>query len=313
MALAKQEKFDLKAIQQEFNISQKSIDNSPIPVSELEKIWDDFQRSRAGDLERIRGEILLRLDSRLAGRVHSIKSRIKDPKHLIEKIIRNSNQKPKKYAFLNVDNYHKIITDLIGIRIIILDKKDWREVHNSLLKIFRNLPERYVKTPEDIIKNYDKYDKEANEEEKEWENSYHAEKPIVYITSVDDRELYVDESLEIDNSKTHYRSIHYIIRYKFIYFEIQVRTFFEEGWLEFDHRIKYPYDQHNRKKQEYADILGNLAFAADRLISFYDEADFKQEKLELADHIDDTAQQEADSKTEKQKEQTLRNKMKLYF
>lgn len=172
MALAKQERFDLKKIQQEFNISQKSINNSPISISELEKIWDDFQRSSVGDLERMREEILLRLNSRLAGKVHSIKSRIKDPEHLIEKIIRNSNQKPKKYTLLNVDNYHKIITDLIGVRIIILDKKDWREVHNSLLEIFRNLPERYSKAPGDIIENYDKYDKEANEKEKEWENLF---------------------------------------------------------------------------------------------------------------------------------------------
>lgn len=91
------------------------------------------------------------------------------------------------------------------------------------------------------------------------------------------------------------------------------KTFFEEGWLEFDHRIKYPYDQHNRKKQEYADILRNLAFAADRLISFYNEADFKQEKLESADNIDGTARQEVDNEMEKRTERTLHDKMKLYF
>ncbi len=84
--------------------------------------------------------------------------------------------------------------------------------------------------------------------------------------------------MKIDEAKKHYRSIHYIIRFGSIYFEIQVRTLFEEGWLEFDHRIKYPYDKDNIKKQEYIEILSSLAVAADRLISFYadNEADFKQ-------------------------------------
>ncbi len=68
------------------------------------------------------------------------------------------------------------------------------------------------------------------------------------------------------------------IIWRLLYFEIQVRTLFEEGWLEFDHRIKYPYDKDNIKKQEYIEILSSLAVAADRLISFYadNEADFKQ-------------------------------------
>lgn len=104
---------------------------------------------------------------------------------------------------------------------------------------------------------------------------------MVYITSDDDRELYKDNYLKVDNSKSHYRSIHYIIRYMNIYFEIQVRTLFEEGWLEFDHLIKYPYDQNNRKKQEYANILSGLAIAADSFISFYEEDDFQISSVDV--------------------------------
>lgn len=86
------------------------------------------------------------------------------------------------------------------------------------------------------------------------------------MTSIDDRELYQDPYLHLDASRSHYRSIHYIIRYKDLYFEIQVRTLFEEGWLEFDHRIKYPYNQSNKKKQEFLAILNSIVTAADRLI-----------------------------------------------
>ena len=39
---------------------------------------------------------------------------------------------------ISLDNYNKVITDLIGIRIIILDKRQWRGVHEVLLKIFKN-------------------------------------------------------------------------------------------------------------------------------------------------------------------------------
>ena len=277
-------------------------------MSELEKIYHNFQANIV-KLENIRDEILTILNNNLSGKVHSIRCRIKDADHLIEKIIRNINNKPDKYAVLNVDNYNNIITDLIGVRIIILDKRDWREVHNSLLGIFRNIPERYVQQPGDIITNYEKYKKEATVKGKELENSYHAEIPVVYITTEDDRKIYIDDNLKIDNSKTHYRSLHYIIRYGITYFEIQVRTLFEEGWLEFDHRIKYPCDQNNDKKQEFAGILSSLAIAADRLISFYNSADFEQES---GSDIDDMMQEAATSDRGTE-EQTLEMKLKTLF
>jgi len=296
---------DLDRIQREFSIKEARIAELPISKSELDKIYRNFQTDKP-QLEVIKSEILSKLNERLSGKVHSIRCRIKDKDHLIEKIIRNIYDKPSKYLGLNADNYYKIITDLIGVRIIILDKRDWREVHNSLLQIFRNLPERYAEKGKNIIAQYDLYDKESNEAGKEFENSYHAERPNVYITSNDDRELYRDDYLKIDDSKTHYRSIHYIIRYKFVYFEIQVRTLFEEGWLEFDHRIKYPYDQNNKKKIAYAGVLNSLAFTADRLIAFYDEADFKQdmdesvnEEKKSVENLLDADQMEPDTYEEK--------------
>ena len=54
--------------------------------------------------------------------IHSIKKRVKDPKNLIEKIIRKSIEKPE-YE-ITIRNYTEIITDLIGIRILhLLDRK----------------------------------------------------------------------------------------------------------------------------------------------------------------------------------------------
>lgn len=303
MAIETYEELDLAKIQKELNVSPRRISNLAISRDVLNDIYLSFQTSRK-TLEELRAEILSLLNEKLSGCVHSVRCRIKDKDHLIEKIIRNVNERPEKYSGICKDNYNKIITDLIGVRIIILDKRDWFEVHQSLLEIFENDPQKYAVCSRDIIENFDKY----SAKNRQRQESYHAEKPVVYITSEDDREIYKDDSLRIDNSKTHYRSIHYIIRYKNIYFEIQVRTLFEEGWLEFDHRIKYPYDRNNKAKQEYAGILSSLAVAADRLISFYNEDDFVKDK-----ETDNIEVVESVACKEIQTQQSLEDKMKSMF
>lgn len=270
----KDKQFDLKAIQNKFNISQKDIDNSVVSEEELRKIYDHYKSTMLPELDKYKSEILKILTEDLTGRIHSIRGRIKDPDHLVEKIIRNTKSKPKKYKSINVDNYYKIITDLIGFRVIILDKRDWREIHKSLLEVFHGKADRYVNNPDGIVDTYDKYEVKSAKLSDRITTCFHAEKPNVYITSEDDRNEYIDKDLKVDNSKTHYRSIHYIIRYGVVYFEIQVRTIFEEGWLEFDHRITYPYDMTNRKKKRYVSMLNSLATAADQLISFYEDIDF---------------------------------------
>lgn len=271
--------FDIRRIQKEMNISDKSIKNCPISMEELKKIYEDYTEHYPV-LEKRRIEILSTLNEGMTGNVHSIRSRIKLPDHLIGKIIRGVYRNPKKYQHITAESYKKIITDFIGVRIIILDKRDWLGVHKDLLRLYRNIPERYIRRPSDIVTNYDRYTEEVMQGTTSAECGYHAERPVAYISSDDDRALYQDAYLKVDNSKAHYRSLHYIVRYKGIYFEIQMRTLFEEGWLEFDHRMKYPNDQYNKKKQEYIGILSNLAIAADRLISFYREEDFLDEKQE---------------------------------
>ncbi|MCC8126875.1 MAG: hypothetical protein LIO92_05700 [Clostridiales bacterium] len=276
MASKFRQEFDLRRIQETMNISDKSIAGCPISEEELRKIYYDY-REFVPQLEKLRIEILGSLTEKLTGKVHSIRSRVKEPDHLIGKIIRGVYRNPAKYHQISADNYRKMITDLIGMRIIILDKRDWRGVHQDVMTIYRNRPELYVRRSKDILENYDRYSYLVEGHENIPECSYHAERPVVYIASEDDRKLYQDEFLKQDNSKAHYRSIHYIIRYKSIYFEMQMRSLFEEGWLEFDHRMKYPNDQFNRKKQDYITILSNLAIAADQLISCYEESNFRSD------------------------------------
>ena len=307
-----EEPFDLQRIRDKFNITQRWIEGCGLSEDKLKKIYDNYKLSIPVYLEKIKTGILTELNEELAGIAHSVRGRIKEPDHLIEKIIRNKSEKPAKYAALDEENYNKIITDLIGFRIIILDKRDWRGVHDILMKMFRNLPDRYVTCNSDIVKNYDKYAYEWEGTKRSQLKGYHAEKPVVYLTDVDNKELYKDDFLTINSSKTHYRSIHYIIRYQNVYFEIQVRTLFEEGWLEFDHRVKYPYDQNNKKKQEFLAILNSLATAADRLIAFYDEEAFQSAQDNLPEEQDNLA---ADSVVDMDydKQGCLNDRLPLYF
>ena len=300
--------FDLGRIQETMNISDKSVSNCPISEEELHRIFDDYIRFLPV-LEKLRIELLGELNEGMTGKVHSIRSRVKDPDHLIGKIIRGVYRNPVKYRMINASNYWKIITDLIGVRIIILDKRDWRDVHNDMLRMFVNLPERYARRPGDLLIFYDRYAEEIAEDGNTRECGYLAEQPVAYIASADDRKLYQDEFLRLDNSKAHYRSLHYIVRYKSIYFEIQMRYLFEEGWLEFDHRMKYPNDQYNKRKQEYISILSNLANAADQLISYYREENFSNTEAEDTD----LSVNESSYPEEQEDRKGLEAKMRILF
>jgi len=48
--------------------------------------------------------------------VHSLKSRIKDAEHLVEKIIRKKYQRSD--ITVDCENYEEIITDLVGVRVL---------------------------------------------------------------------------------------------------------------------------------------------------------------------------------------------------
>ena len=55
---------------------------------------------------------------------------------MIEKIIRKVGvEKRQKYKNINERNYLRIVRDLMGIRILILSKEEWRTVHDFLLKV----------------------------------------------------------------------------------------------------------------------------------------------------------------------------------
>ncbi|HCP5812452.1 TPA: hypothetical protein OEI94_004750 [Escherichia coli] len=80
--------------------------------------------------------------------VHSVRWRIKQPEHLMAKIIRKKNNGAEKYNKISVDNYQKIVTDLIGIRVLHLFKKDWQSIHHFINTMWRQVeqPVIYLRT-----------------------------------------------------------------------------------------------------------------------------------------------------------------------
>ena len=196
--------------------------------------------------------------------IHSYRYRTKDVEHLLEKIQRKQRENPEKFKGLDHTNYYKFITDLIGIRVFFLYREDWKHFHEYITKCFENNPELYVV---DRLSDFD-----------EDENHYYiAERPKVYKRSGDSK-IYDDNEIEV-KSEGIYRSLHYIIKYKGYYVEIQGRTLFEEGWGEVDHDIVYPYNQDDEMLREYSKMLNRLSGLADEMSSYFRK--MKEHKEEM--------------------------------
>ncbi len=171
--------------------------------------------------------------------IHSICSRVKNPEHLIEKIIRKrGNEQSQKYEGINVMNYHEIVRDLVGVRILILAKEQWEEVFDWLM----------MKFPE------------SSKEE-----CRIVEQPKAY-TRYGDRDIFHNK-IHREHTNKGYRSQHYVVEFKRLYCEIQVRTLAEEVYGEFDHKVKYPYRENNRFLKRYTSIVSQLLNSVDEIIS----------------------------------------------
>ena len=194
--------------------------------------------------------------------IHSYRYRTKEPGHLIEKIIRKRNEHPEKFEKINSTNYCKYVTDLIGIRVFFLYREDWKHFHEYITSVFENNPEQYVE------------DREADFDGNE-EHYYIAERPKVYRRTGDSR-IY-DESLIDIKSDGIYRSLHYIVKYKGNYVEIQARTLVEEGWSKVDHVIVYPYFQDDEMLKDFSTLLNRLSGMSDVMSSYFRRMKEKKE------------------------------------
>lgn len=205
----------------------------------IQDIFSDYIDQHS-EMTSIKNELLQLLENELEEKVHSIESRIKQPKHLIEKIIRKiCIEDNDKYSEISKKNYREIVRDLIGIRILVLSKEEWEIVHNALCNIFCN----------------------PNEECR----MFMAEEPKAYIR-YGDRDVFHNRIYTAYTNKG-YRSQHYIVQYRGWFCEIQVRTIAEEVFGEFDHKVRYPYRADNKFLKRYTNTMSQSISMIDEMIS----------------------------------------------
>jgi ppGpp synthetase/RelA/SpoT-type nucleotidyltranferase len=205
--------------------------------------WELLQAIAAdheSQLDRLRdsAELSARAIQRFPA-VHSVRWRVKDTEHLLEKIVRKRSEGQEKYLNIDVGNYFEAVTDLVGLRALHLFKDDCFTIY------------------EDLKKNWT------------------ASEATAYIREGDPQDLttrFRDQGLAVKEHPAGYRSVHYVCSTQLlprkVIAEIQVRTIFEEGWSEIDHRVRYPNFSDNQHVAYFLTIFNRLAGSADEMGTF---------------------------------------------
>ncbi len=265
-----------KEFLKKYNISKEDFTETKLEWKMLEKIYNEYL-SLKNDYENTAKYLVEQLLS--VKKVHSVKYRIKDPEHLIEKIIRKKRDNPEREFTL--ENYKEQVDDLIWIRALHLYKSDWVEIGDFIEKTW---------TQKDL--------------------------PIAYIRKWDADEIidsYKKHGYTVELHKHWYRSVHYVIetsptRSKYST-EIQVRTIFEEWWSEIDHDIRYPYNLDDTILWWYLYMFNGISWNADEMGTFIKSLQWSLLKQQFALREKDDLLQEtiAGAKKLEQKISTLEN------
>lgn len=198
----------------------------------IEKYKSDYQ-----DFDLLRRHIVdyLSLHPKAAPFVHSVKSRLKDPEHLKEKITRKWDPDDA----ISVDNLYSRITDFAGVRVLLLHQKQFDGIKQAIdCRIERN----------------------------EW---MLVEQPKAYTWDPEAEKYFQSLGLVTQTKESFYTSVHYLVKQyedSEICCEIQIRTLFEEIWGEVDHTINYPYKTTDEVCREQILVLAKLIGAGSRLV-----------------------------------------------
>lgn len=217
---------------EEMNLYDEECGNPEYVEKMCHEIYKDYRCSRKKHLEDVKVDFLKRIDQ-FQG-VHLQSSRIKALDSLLVKVItkRYENLRNTKNAYSGIDshNYSNIITDLIGMRLIINYRGKWNDIHEEITQAFP-----YVQESE-----YEKGKMIAHPEDG---SSVIAEIPTVYYANNDNIDEYKKYKVNTVLHKKGYRSVHYVISYQRVYIELQVRTIYDEAWSDCDHNYVYKQDE----------------------------------------------------------------------
>ncbi|SHI98623.1 ppGpp synthetase catalytic domain-containing protein (RelA/SpoT-type nucleotidyltranferase) [Clostridium cavendishii DSM 21758] len=228
-------KFNLQGFLKKYPFESGEISENNISVEALDAIYADFLKVR--DNYETQAEFISTI-LRTHPKIHSVKSRVKNPERLIEKIIRKTSDRKEKYGEdfkFSVDNYKEEINDLIGIRAIHIFKEEWETIHKFILNTWKVI---------EITAN---------------------------IRDGDDTSCFEELGIEIKSRKSGYRSVHYLIEFyptsQKVIAEIQVRTIFEEGYGEIDHKLRYSHKEIPEVLASNLLLFNRIAGSADEMAS----------------------------------------------
>lgn len=239
-----------------YNISEDFLIENNINWNDLVDIYEDFKNYRKS--YETQAELIANI-LRAHKKVHSVKTRVKDEEHLLEKVIRKTPDRRKKYGEdfnFTVSNYKQEITDLLGIRVIHIFKEDWKEIHDFISLMWR---------VNEIVAN---------------------------VREGDNTKQFEELGIEVCSRISGYRSVHYLIESypttQKVISEIQVRTIFEEGYGEIDHQLRYSLSEIPELLEQNLMLLNRIAGSSDEMASLinmlsksFDEMDIRKSRLDI--------------------------------
>lgn len=177
----------------------------------------------------------------LAPHVHSVKSRLKDPEHLRDKLCRQIAKCRREGQRFEIDRESLLtrVNDLAGIRILHLYTRQIRDINQVLHSIFEEQRFGLIEGPF----------------ARTWDDESRA-----FLTSC---------GIQTQESPSLYTSVHYVVSSASrttITCEIQVRTLMEEVWGEVDHAMNYPHQVESLACREQLKVLARVTSSATRLV-----------------------------------------------
>ena len=228
-------KFNLDSFLQKYPYTLQLIEENNIEIHTLSAIYADYLLHI--DTYQNHGDFIANI-LRSQKCIHTVKSRMKDPDGLIEKVIRKTVDRKLKYGndfHFTVDNYKDEINDLIGIRVIHIFKEQWQEIHEYITNTWKVI---------EITAN---------------------------VREGDNIEVFKNLNIEVRSRASGYRSVHYLVEFyptnRRVIAEIQVRTIFEEGYGEIDHQLRYSHVKIPEILQSNLLLFNRIIGSADEMAS----------------------------------------------
>lgn len=173
--------------------------------------------------------------------VHSLRSRLKSPTHLRDKLLRklqDSRKANRKFAITTANLFYRV-NDLVGLRILHLHTQQFEPINQGLHALFSEFKYKCIEGPT----------------ARTWDD--------------ETREYFSRLNVATIPSASLYTSVHYVVDAGLdsrCTAEIQVRTLAEELWGEVDHSINYPHKTRSVACREQIKALARATSSCSRLV-----------------------------------------------